>query len=326
MTAPYLLRRVASSLLLLLLVVTFTFVLLRLGPGRPAALLQEQGIPLAEQQRLIRAFGLDRPLAEQYVDWLRQVVLHFDWGISYSQQRAVTAILAEALPATLLLAGAALAVVYGLGLSLGMLAACRPGSAADRAIRLVSLTLYSQPVFWLGLLAVLLFSHRLGWLPSSHMHSVGASDLPPAARLADLCRHLVLPALTIGIAEAGAAIRFVRAGLLEVLGSDYIRTARAKGLTERRVLLVHGLRAAAPPLIHLLGIAVPILLSGVITVEVIFAWPGIGRIAYEAVLTRDYPVVVATTALTAALVVAGNLIADLLHAAVDPRLREAAGG
>ena len=325
MPAHYLLRRVAASLLLLLLVVTITFVLLRLVPGRPIALLPEGGIPLAEKQRLVHAFGLDRPPMEQYVDWLRQVVLHFDWGTSFSQQRPVTTIVAEALPATLLLAGAALAVVYGLGVSLGVAAACFPGRAIDRAIRLGSLLLYSQPVFWLGLMAVLLFAHQLGWFPSSHMRSVGAQDLPAGARLADLCRHLVLPALTIGLSEAGAAVRFVRASLLDVLGRDYIRTARAKGLPEWRVIWVHGLRAAAPPLIQLLGLSVPGLLSGVLTVEVIFAWPGIGRITFDAILTRDYPVVVATTAFSAALVVAGNLIADLLHAAADPRLREGAG-
>jgi peptide/nickel transport system permease protein len=318
----YLLRRVAASLLLLLLVVTITFVLLRLGPGKPIALLQEGQISAVEKERLIHAFGLDRPLGEQYAAWLRQVVLHFDWGTSFSQQRAVTTIIGEALPATLLLAGAALLVVYGLGVSLGVAAACSPGGMLDRAIRLGSLLLYSQPAFWLGLMAVLLFAHRLGWFPSSHMHSVGAQHLPAAARWADLGRHLVLPALTIGLAEAGGAVRFVRASLLDVLGRDYIRTARAKGLPEWRVIWVHGLRAAAVPLTQLLGLSVPSLLSGALTVEVIFAWPGLGRIAYDSILARDYPVVVATTAFSAALVVAGNLAADLLHAAADPRLRE----
>jgi peptide/nickel transport system permease protein len=321
----YLLRRLAASLLLLLLVLTATFVLLHLAPGDPLAVVDGLPIPKAEREHLIRAYGLDRPLAEQYVRWLGAVVLHGDWGLSYSQQRPVSTVIGEALPATLLLAGAALLVEYGLGVSLGVAAARRSGSAVDRAIRAGSLLLYSQPPFWLGILAILLFAYRLRWLPASHMHSIGAGGLGAAARLADLGRHLVLPALTIGLGTAGGAARFVRASLLDVLGRDHIRAARAKGLSERRVVWVHALRGALPPLIQLLGISVPNLLSGALIIEVVFAWPGLGRITWEAILSRDYPVVVATTALSAVLVIAANLVADLLHAAADPTLRRESG-
>jgi peptide/nickel transport system permease protein len=317
----YLIRRLAASLLLLWLVLSATFVLLRLVPGGPAGSLAEQPIPRAEKARLVHAYGLDRPWPEQYVRWLGAVALRGDWGVSFAQLRPVRQVVAEALPATVLLAAAALLVEYGVGIALGVAAARRAGSAVDRAIRLGSLLLYSQPVFWLGLLAILLFSYRLRLLPASHMHSVGADEMGPGARLADLGRHLVLPALTLGLTAAGGAARFMRASLLDLMGGDYIRTARAKGLSERRVVWVHGVRAALVPIFQYLGVSVPILLSGALIVEVVFSWPGLGRVTFAAILARDSPVVLATTALSAALVLAGSLVADLLHAVVDPRVR-----
>ncbi len=188
---------------------------------------------------------------------------------------------------------------------------------------MVTLLLYSQPIFWLGLMAVLVFSYWLGWLPASHMHSVGADEMGRGAKLADLGTHLVLPAMTLGLAQAGGAARFVRASLLDVMGRDYIRTARAKGLPERRVVWVHGMRGALVPVIQLLALSVTGLLSGALITEVVFAWPGLGRVTYDAILARDSPVLLATTAISAVLVVGCNLVADLLHAAADPRVRDA---
>ncbi|MBV8202986.1 MAG: ABC transporter permease, partial [Acidobacteria bacterium] len=219
----YLLRRLAAGALLLWLVLTTTFVLLRLVPGSPAIQMSELPIPREQKLAMIRAYGWDRPVPEQYVRWLGAVVLHGDWGISFAQLRPVSTVVAEALPATLLLAGAALLIEYGLGTALGVAAARRSGSALDKSIRVVSLLLYSQPLFWLGLMAILLFSYRLGWLPASHMHAVGADEMGGAAQLADLGKHLVLPAMTLGLAQAGGAARFVRASLLDVMSRDYIR-------------------------------------------------------------------------------------------------------
>jgi ABC-type dipeptide/oligopeptide/nickel transport system permease component len=317
----YLLRRLAAAALLLWLVLTATFVLLRLVPGDPLAEMSRLPIPRHQRELLIHAFGLDRPLPEQYVRWLGQVALHGDWGISFAQLRPVGTVIAEAVPATLLLAFAALLIEYGVGTALGVAAARRSGSTLDRAIRVTTLLLYSQPVFWLGLMAILLFSYRLRWLPASHMYSVGADELGPAARLVDLGKHLLLPALTLGLAQAGGAARFVRASLLDVMERDYIRTARAKGLAERRIVWVHGMRAALVPIIQLLGLSVPSLLSGALITEIVYSWPGLGRVTLAAIATRDSPVVLATTAVSALLVIAGNLLADLLHAAADPRVR-----
>ena len=319
----YLIRRLAAAALLLWLVLTTTFVLLHLVPGDAATTISDLPIPKPQREILIHAYGLDRPLPEQYVRWLGAVALHGNLGISYAQLRPVRTVVAEALPATLLLAAAALLIEYGVGTALGVAAARRSGSALDKAIRVATLLLYSQPLFWLGLMAILLFSDRLGWLPASHMFSVGAGEMGRGAWLADLAKHLALPAMTLGLAQAGAAARFVRAGLLEVLGRDYIRTARAKGLSERRVVWVHGMRAALVPIIQLLGLSVPSLLSGALITEVVFAWPGLGRITYDAILARDSPVLLATTAVSAILVVGSNLVADLLHAAADPRVRDA---
>jgi peptide/nickel transport system permease protein len=319
----FLLRRLGASLLLLLLVLTLMFFVLRRIPGGPIHSIEGQSLTLEQQQNLRRIYGLDRPLLEQYAVWLSAVALRGDWGTSLSQQRPVSAALLSALPATALLASAALAVEYAAALLLGVAAAGRRRSAADHAIRLGTLILYSQPVFWLGLMAILLFSYVWPVLPASHMHSVNADLMSPAGRLLDLLRHLTLPALVMGLSTAGGTTRFVRANLLEVMGQDYIRAARAKGLSEPRVLWVHGLRNAAVPLIQLFAISLPALLSGSLITEVVFSWPGLGQLTFNAILARDYPLILGATALSAALVVLGNLLADVLHALVDPRARDA---
>jgi peptide/nickel transport system permease protein len=322
----FVLRRLAASLLLLYLVLTATFFLLHLAPGSPAALLAEdQRIPAEQRENLRRIYGLDRPLPVQYARWLGAMV-RGDWGTSFAYQRPVTALVFEAVPATLLLAVAALLVEQGLGLVFGIAAARRPGSAADHAIRIVSLVLYSQPGFWLALMAILLFSLAWPILPAGHMYSVGAEEMGRGARLLDLLRHLILPAGVLGLSQAGSVVRYVRAILLDVLGQEYIRAARAKGISERRVVWVHALRNALPPLIQVMALSFVTLLSGAVIAEIIFSWPGIGRLTFEAILSRDYPLVLAATAFSAIIVLLANLAADLLHALADPRIRDVHGG
>lgn len=319
----FVLRRLAASFLLLYLVLTAIFFLLHLAPGSPADLLFEgKRISAEYRENLRRIYGLDRPLPEQYVLWLGAVA-RGDWGMSFSAQRPAASIILDALPATLLLASASLVVQYTAGIVLGIAAARRRGRAADHLIRIGSLLLYSQPTFWLGLMAILLFSLAWPVLPAGHMRSVGAEDLAPAARFLDLLRHLALPCLVLGLTEAGATARFVRGSLLEVLSQDYIRAARAKGLSERRVVWVHGLRNILPLLLQLLALSASGVLSGSLVTEVIFSWPGLGRLTFEAILSRDYPLVLATTAFTAVIVLACNLVADILHALADPRVRYA---
>lgn len=318
----FLLRRLAASLLLLLLVLTATFCVLQITPGDPLPLSETERLSAAQQENLRRIYGLDRPPLERYLGWL-SAMLRGDWGISISQQRPVTTAIAEALPATLLLAAAALVVEFGVGLLVGVAAARRQGRTADHAIRIVFLFLSSQPVFWLGLMTILLFSYLWPVLPAGHMHSVEAGDMGPVARTVDLLRHLVLPALVLGLSQAGNTARYVRGSLLEVLGRDYIRTARAKGLSEARVVWVHGMRNAAVPVIQILALSFAALLSGSFITEVVFSWPGLGRLIQAAVLSRDVPLILGVTAFTAVLVLLGNLLADVLHALADPRVRDA---
>lgn len=316
-------RRFAASLLLLYLVLTATFFLIHLAPGEPAVLFAQEPGGGRSGERLRALYGLDRPLAVQYLSWLRAVVLDLDWGTSYTYGRPVTRVLAESLPPTALLGGTALLIQYAVGLPLGVAAARRRDSLADGAIRVGSLTLYSMPTFWLGLMAILLFAGRFPVFPFGHMRSVDADSLSGGARLLDLLWHLALPALTLGLTTAGATVRFVRNRMLEILDEPYIRTARAKGLSERRVIWLHALRNALGPVIQLFGLSIPFVLNGSLIVEVVFSWPGLGRTTFQAILARDYPLILASTAFTGALVVIGNLVADALHAAADPRVRRA---
>jgi peptide/nickel transport system permease protein len=319
----FLLRRLGASLLLLLLVLTIAFFILRLIPGDPTQGLEGQRLTVEQQQKLRRIYGLDRPLAEQYAAWLSSVALRGDWGTSLSQQRPVSSAMLGALPATAILASAAITVEFGAALLLGVAAALRRRSPVDHAIRIGTLLLHSQPVFWLGLMAILLFSYVWPVLPASHMHSVDAELMGPAGRFFDLLRHLVLPCLVLGLSNAGATARYVRASFIEVMGQDYIRAARAKGLSERRVVWVHGLRNAAVPWIQLFALTLPALLSGSLITEVVFSWPGLGQLTFNAILARDYPLILGATALSATVVVLGNLLADVIHVLIDPRVRDA---
>lgn len=314
-------RRLGAAALLLLLVLSLLFALLHLAPGDAADRLLDPRIG-AEQRRALRAvYGLDLPPHRQYLRWLG-AMLRGDLGVSFRHGRPVAEVLGAHVGPTLLLAVAALAVQGGAGLLLGVAAARRAGRRADHLIRAGSVTLYSLPTFWVGLLALALFSHALGLFPAGHMRSIDAAELPPLARLLDLLHHLALPALVLGLAAGGATARFVRAGLLDTLGEEFVRTARAKGLTPRRILWLHALRNASTPLVQIFGLSLPFLLSGALIVEVVFSWPGVGRLAYTSVLARDHPVVLATTALSGGMVVLGSLAADLLHRALDPRLRD----
>jgi len=315
------LRRLAASALLLLVVLSATFFLVHLAPGEPAELFADPRITEEQRDRMRRFYGLDRPLHEQYLIWLG-AAFRGDWGTSYSTGQPVAEVLLGRLPNTLILVAGTAAVEYGLGVVFGLLAAIRAGGRLDRGIRVLSLLFYTLPSFWLALLAVELLSVRWQLFPVGQMNAEGAERLPLLARWLDLLHHLVLPALSLGLVRCGAVIRFVRNGLLDVLGQDYVRTARAKGLHPLRVLFVHALPNALPPLIQRLGVGLPALVGGMMIIEVVFSWPGLGQTGYRAVLQRDYPLILATTALTGVLVVLGNLVADLLQAWLDPRVRD----
>jgi len=317
----FVLTRLVASVPLLLGVLTLTFVLAEGAPGRPSDLwLGDRPVPQEVRARIEAAYGLDGSPAERYVKWIAAVALHGELGWSISRGRPVAAVLASALPATLALALAALVLHVVAGLIVGVASASQHGRWLDRSLSTVALALYSMPAFWLGLMAILALSYATPLFPPSSMHSVGAESWSTARRIADLAWHLALPAAVLGLASAASLSRFLRAGTIDALREPFARAARARGASDARVL-VHALRNGLLPSISLLGLTLPILVSGSLVTEVVFAWPGMGRVAYEAILSEDVPLVLAATLLSAVVVVAGSLVADLLLGIADPRIR-----
>ncbi|MDH3459029.1 MAG: ABC transporter permease [Gemmatimonadota bacterium] len=320
--------RLAAGAGIVLLVVTLTFSLISLAPGDPARLWVGPGAGEAELAAARRALDLDRPLAVRYMSWLVDFA-RGDWGASLAQQRPVTHVLWDALPHTLVLTGASLLLTYVGGIVLGLLQAIMRRSALDTGLTVTSLFVYGMPAYWLAIMLVLVFSYgaaRFGWpewlqFPALGVAGLDADFLSPWDRVVDRLRHLALPLATLGAIGIAGTARFVRGAVLDVRGSGFVRTARAKGLAPATVETRHVLRNGLLPVITLLGLSLPALVSGTVFVEVVFAWPGMGRVMVAAVGARDYPVVMAATALFAVLVVLGNLLADLLYAVADPRLR-----
>jgi len=304
--SEYLVRRLAFSLTAMLGVITIVFALLHVT-GDPAALLVTQDATRQDMERIRHAYGLDQPLSVQYARFVERVV-RGDLGYSYRQDVPVTELIAGHLGATFELALASLAVAIVLGVALGMAAAVRRGSGIDAAAMTVALFGTSMPSFWLGLLLIIVFGVKLGWLPVS---GYGGLD------------HLIMPAFVLGGFYAAQVSRLTRTSLLEVLDQDYIRTGRAKGLRARVVLFKHALRNAALPVLTVLGLSFGQMLGGAVVVESIFAWPGMGRLAVQAVLGRDFPVVQGAAITGAAVFLAVNLTVDLVYGWVDPRLRSA---
>ncbi len=319
--AAWLLRRLAAALAVVFLAVTLVFAAIHAAPGAPFLPAGDRPMDPAREAALRTRFGLDRPLHVQYGRYLAALA-RGDLGESFSQQRSVRAALAAAAPNTLLLAATALALDFLLGLAAGTYQAARAGGRADALLTGASLVVYSLPTFWLGLMLLLVFGETLRWFPVGGVTDPvfhDAMSLP--GRLFDRLRHLVLPALTLGLVGAAGTARFQRAATLESLGREFVRAARAKGLDEWRVL-GHAVRNALLPWATLLGLALPFLLTGSVVVETVFAWPGMGKLAADAIAARDYPVVTAVALVTTLLVVAGSLLADLAYLALDPRIRQ----
>jgi peptide/nickel transport system permease protein len=317
----WLVRRVAASIAIVFLVVTLTFILMDLAPGKPMLGPPERVLDPQAEAVLEAQYGLNGPLGVRYLSYLRQLA-RGNLGESFGLRRPVADALAEAIPNTLLLAGAALLVDFLIGLGLGVYQALRVHRLPDVVLGNVTLFLYSVPTFWLGLILLLVFGEWLGWFPVAGMSDpILCPSVSSLYCVMDRLWHLALPALTLGFVGAAGTARFQRAAMLEVAAQDYIRTARAKGASERRVVLRHQLRNALLSFITLFGLAFPFLLTGAVLIETIFAWPGMGRLATDAILRRDFPVVNAAVLLASTLVIAGNLLADVLLAVADPRLR-----
>jgi peptide/nickel transport system permease protein len=316
----YLLGRAVKAAVVILAIVVCNFFLIHAAPGDPASIIAGQsGAADARFLEQLRAqFGLDQPLYVQLWLYLKGVLM-LDLGWSHRQQIAVSTLLWSRLPATLLLTGTAFVFAVVLGVTMGALAARRVGSWSDSVITVLALAFYATPLFWVGLMLVLLFSVQLEWLPSFGMASVGV-ELHGIDVVLDVAKHLVLPGLTLGLFYVAVYARLSRATMLEVADQDFVKTARAKGVPEGRILRRHILRNALLPVITFAGIQAGQLIGGSILVETVFAWPGIGRLAFEALLARDYQVMLGVFFCTSVMVVIFNLITDLLYAVVDPRV------
>lgn len=311
----YLLNRLAQSLILLLLVSIIGFAILNLAPGGPLSQYAlTPGMTREALDRIAHQMGLDRPLPIQYLDWVWKL-LQGDWGRSYRDQQPVLSIISGHLFATLLLMGTSTTIAILLGMWIGIKGATRRYSVFDYTATVGAMIALSIPTFWFGLVAIYVFSLKLKWLPAGNMYTIGDGSL------SDYAIHLVMPSLVLALVEIAIWSRYMRTATLEVINQDFVRTATAKGVSPRRVLMKHVVGNALLPMITLAGMQLPAALGGALVTETVFTWPGMGRLFLDSLGYHDYPVVMGLLMFSAMLVLAGSLIADLLVAFVDPRIR-----
>ncbi|MCP4144924.1 MAG: ABC transporter permease [bacterium] len=318
--------RIFGSLLLILAALTCIFFFIHLAPGDPVELFL--GHDSTEEQRLIieSKLGLDKPIYKQFGSWITGVILHGDLGDSLRSGRPVANELADVIPNTLFLAACSFILHLIIAIPLGVWMAHRSGSKLERFTMSTGLMVYSLPSFWLGLMLILVFCRLLGWLPSGGMNSIDLEWMSPGQQFLDTLRHLVLPVFVLGVSTVIGTARYVRTSVLEVLQKDFILSARARGLSKKRILWNHALRNSLLPIITIVGLNIPFLLGGAVITETIFSWPGMGRLTVEAIFARDYPIIMGTVTVSAFMVVLGNLLADLGYAFVDPRIKLRSGG
>lgn len=309
----YLVRRLLESLALVWVVTIVTFALINAAPGGPSILLDPNMSP-EDTAQLRAAYGLDRPVAEQYVRWLGQL-LRGNLGFSLGVGRPVSELIGSALPATLLLSGSALLLSLLVAIPAGILAAVRRDTWIDQAITTASFIGLSLPTFWYGLMLIIFFSVTLTLLPAGGMYTPGREGSLP-----DLLAHLLLPVVTLATVNMAQLVRYTRSAMIGVLRQDYVRTARAKGVPAGVVVVRHAFRSALIPVVTLLGILIPRLVGGAAVTESVFSWPGMGRLAIAAAFRQDYPTIMGITLLISMIVVASNLVVDLLYARLDPRV------
>jgi len=305
---------------MLFLVSSLSFLLISLAPGSYADAIDNPRLTPEARAQMQARFGLHESPVEQYVHWLGALI-HGDLGVSFLFKAPVSQVLLRSLGPTMILMSLALLIDFLLGILIAVLSVRSAGKFVDQFLSFLSLTVYSLPSFWLAGLAIFLFSLRLGWFPASHMMSIGA-PISGLRHWLDLAWHLFLPAGILGLVGAASTARYLRAQMMEIRESPYLLAAQARGVGPWRILWVHSLRPALGPLVTLLGLALPALVSGSVVIESIFSWPGMGRVLWQAATARDVPMVMGCVLIGALAVILGNLIADLLYALIDPRVRE----
>ncbi len=311
----YILSRLGQSLILLLIVSFIGFIVLALAPGGPLSQFAlSPGMTQEQIDKIAAQMGLDRPVVVQYFDWFRHM-LTGDWGTSYRDGQPVLRVIGSHLFATLLLMGTAITISVTLGSAIGIASALRQGSFFDHTAMVAAMVALSIPTFWFGLIAIYVFSLNLRWLPAGNMYTVGDGSV------LDYARHLVMPALVLALVDVAVWSRYMRTSTLNVINQDFVRTARAKGLTRRRVLFKHIVGNSLVPMVTLAGLQLPLVLGGALVTETVFTWPGMGRLFLDSLGYSDYPVVMGLLMASALLVLIGNLAADLVVAFLDPRIR-----
>ncbi len=316
----YVIRRLLQAIPLLIAISIITFAIIEIAPGDAAQMYvdPDKGSDPEYIAQVRASLGLNEPVYVRYGLWLGKT-LQGDLGFSFRTRRPVTLEVGDRLPNTLLLGGVALLMSLVVAIPIGVISALKRYTLVDYVLSTLALVGISVPVFWVALLLLQIFAIQLRWLPGVGMRSV-REQYEGWAAVMDVLRHMIMPAIVLSLAQTASWSRYQRSALLEVLGQDYIRTARAKGARERRVLLVHALRNSLIPMVTLIGLSVPSIVTGAFITETIFGWPGMGRLGVEAVNGRDYPIIMAVTMLSALLIVSGNLLADIAYAWVDPRI------
>ncbi|MBV9080364.1 MAG: ABC transporter permease [Elusimicrobia bacterium] len=319
----YLTRRLLMTIPLLLGISIITYLAIFLAPGGPAVAIVEGLNPKVTpeyRQRLIEYYHFDKPIPVQYAMWLKRTV-KLDFGNSFKDNQPVVKKIFERLPRTILLNTLALLLAFLLAIPIGIFSALKQNTIWDRGLTVFVFLGFSIPGYWFALLAMIFFGIHLGWLPVTGFRSILSDEMTTYQQVIDIARHLALPVLVSGLTGLASLSRYMRNGMLEVIRQDYIRTARAKGLPENKVILTHALRNTLIPVITILGFALPDLISAGVIFETIFSFPGLGRLGYEAVMTRDIFMIMPTTMFAALLTLLGNLIADVSYAYADPRIR-----
>ena len=318
----YIFKRMAGLVVLLLGITVITFAVIHIAPGRPTDLEAQFNpkVSLEARERIAHLYGLDKPLYVQYIDWVKRFV-RFDFGISFMDSRPVADKILERIPVTLTIELISIILILLIGIPIGVSSAVKEGSFYDRFMTIFVFVGFAVPTFWLSLILMDFIGVRWGILPISGIKSLEFEKFGFFEKIIDMARHLVLPVLVSAFGGLAGISRYMRSNMLHVLKQDYIRTASAKGLKEKDVLYKHALKNALLPVVTILGLSLPGLIGGSVIFESIFSIPGMGRLFYESVMARDYPVIMGVLVIGAALTLLGNLLADISYAAVDPRIK-----
>ncbi|MFA6356590.1 MAG: ABC transporter permease [Candidatus Omnitrophota bacterium] len=318
----FIIRRLMGMVPVLIGITLITFFVIHLSPGKPTRLQAEMSpkISLEAREKLDKLYGLDKPVHVQYWEWVKRLSV-MDLGKSFVDERPVSEKIGERIPITIAINVLSLILIFLVAVPIGITSAVREGSAYDRISTVFVFIGFAMPTFWLALLLMSLFGVNLGWLPISGIKSIDFEDYNLLEKLLDLIRHLALPVFVSAFVGLAGISRYMRTSMLEILNKDFVRTARAKGLPEKQVIYKHALRNALLPIVTIIGLSVPGLIGGSVIFESIYAIPGMGKLFYDSVMARDYPVIMGVLFIGAVLTLIGNLIADVMYAYVDPRIR-----